>query len=75
MFLFALCNGMFMMIAQNLYIDKVCLVNLRFDEEICKHLTNQTNTEATEAQIVVQKYVSELQAYSGILQVWSELRV
>ena len=64
MFFFALCNGMFVIIAQNLYIAKVCEVNLGFDKSICDNITHNKVE-----QVQVQKYVSELQAYSGILQV------
>ena len=64
MFFFALCNGMFVIIAQNLYIAKVCEVNLGFDKSICDNITHNKVE-----QVEVQKYVSELQAYSGILQV------
>ena len=64
LFFFALCHGMFVIIAQNLYIAKVCEVNLGFDKVICDNITHNK-----EEQVIVQKYVSELQAYSGILQV------
>ena len=64
LFFFALCNGMFVIIAQNLYIAKVCEVNLGFDKVICDNITHNK-----EEQVAVQKYVSELQAYSGVLQV------
>ncbi len=48
-----------------LYISKVCKVNLAFGEEVCENLQQP---EYNEQQIAVQKYVSQLNIYNSVLQ-------
>ena len=43
--------------------DQVCRVNFALGEDICNNIQNHTNE-----QIKVQKYVSALQSYNGVLQ-------
>jgi len=62
-FLFALCQGFYIVISKKLYLDKVCMVNLNYTREICDDLV-QYESE----QIEVQKYVSSLQAYNSMIQ-------
>ena len=62
--LFALNIGLINIASQSIYIDKTCKVNLNETEAICAHIQ-----EFNETQKEVQKYVSDIQAYNGALQV------
>ena len=61
--LFMLAHGFYSIVAQNLYIDKVCRVNLNFTTEICDNIQ-----QYEDQQIEVQKYTAALQSYNSILQ-------
>ena len=58
-----LAHGFYVIVAQNLYIDKVCKVNLNFTTEVCDNIQAHEDE-----QIEVQKYVAALQSYNSILQ-------
>eukprot|EP00092_Neocalanus_flemingeri_P036288 GFUD01039510.1.p1 GENE.GFUD01039510.1~~GFUD01039510.1.p1 ORF type:complete len:539 (-),score=81.11 GFUD01039510.1:778-2394(-) len=62
-FLYYINIGLIRISTEGLYLDKACKVNLNYTEEICDNIHNHT-----EVQKETQKFVSELQAYNGILQ-------
>ena len=61
--LFTLSHGLYTIVAQTLYIDKVCNVNLAFNETICADITHHKDE-----QNEVQRYVAMLQSCNGVLQ-------
>jgi MFS family permease len=62
-FLFCVNLGLIGISTQGLYLNKACLVNLNYTQEICSNIHNQT-----EIQKETQRFVSEIQAYNGMLQ-------
>ena len=62
-FIFAMCFGFYMIASSQLYIDKVCKVNLNISTDICNNLQKHD-----EEQIIVQEYVSELKVYNKVIQ-------
>ena len=61
--LFSLNFGFYIFVSKDLYIQKVCKVNLNFTDDICDNIQ-----EHKSEQIQVQKYVSTLQMYNSVLQ-------
>ena len=61
--LFTFNYGIFGIVSQDLYIEKVCRVNLNFNSTICDNIQKYENE-----QIQVQEYTSTLKMYNTILQ-------
>lgn len=61
--LLTICNGLYMIVSSELYISKVCKVNLALGDEICDNIQDHN-----EQQILVQRYVSKLNIYNRVLQ-------
>ena len=55
--------GLFSIVSQTLYIEKICRVNLNFSDIICNDIQNHENE-----QIQVQKYSADLKMYNSVLQ-------
>ena len=53
--------GIFGIVSQDLYIEKVCRVNLNFNSTICDNIQTYENE-----QIQVQEYTSTLKMYNTI---------
>ena len=62
-FLFCVNLGLIGISTQGLYLNKACLVNLNHTEEVCANIHSHI-----EIQKETQKFVSEIQAYNGMLQ-------
>ncbi len=61
--LFWLAHGFYTIASKDLYIAKVCRVNLNYTGEVCDNIQQHE-----QEQIKVQKYTSELEAYNRMLQ-------
>jgi MFS family permease len=62
-FLLMVFVGLIMLTSQELYLMKACKVNLNFTVAECENINNHSHV-----QIATQQYVSEIQAYNGVLQ-------
>ena len=61
--LYMLNYGIFSIVSQTLYIEKICRVNLNFTDTICDNIQNHNDE-----QIQVQKYSATLKMYNSVLQ-------
>ena len=61
--IFAISQGLYLIVSSELYISKVCKVNLAFGDEVCDNIQQHRDK-----QVEVQKYVSTLKIYNSILQ-------
>ena len=78
--LFCVNLGLIGITTQDLYLKKACKVNLNHSEAICDNIFNHTDIQVyyyytvnplislQPLQQETQKYVSEIQAYNGMLQ-------
>jgi MFS family permease len=62
-FLFCVNLGLIGISTQGLYLNKACIVNLNYTEEICRNIHDNVTIQKE-----TQKFVSEIQAYNGMLQ-------
>jgi len=62
-FLLMVFVGLILLTSQELYLMKACKVNLNFTNAECENINNNSDV-----QIATQQYVSEIQAYNGVLQ-------
>ena len=63
--LFCVNLGLMSISSQGLYLEKACKVNLNRTESVCDNIHDHSETQKE-----TQKYVSEIQAYNGMLQVY-----
>ena len=63
LFFFSLSQGLSLVIIEDLYIEKTCMVNFNHSEEICLDLFSHKDI-----QTEVQKHVSVLRGINGPLQ-------
>lgn len=65
-FLYCLMFSISGIVRDNLFIDKVCLIDLQFPDEVCYNLTHKNMVPKNMSE-AVQKRVTELTVYDGIL--------